>query len=129
MQNEVKFYASIEQIVYWNPEYIFCNEDGVDTYIREKDQWSMIDAVKNDHVYIMPTGISRWGHTTSIETPLAILWTAKVLYPQLCKDIDLKAYTHQFYSDLFEYELSDDQYESIIAGRGMRLEKNLEEKE
>lgn len=129
MKNEEKFFASIEQIVSWNPEYIFCNEDGVDEYIMEKDQWSMIDAVRSNRVYIMPTGISRWGHTTSIETPLAILWTAKVLYPEICKNIDLEAYTNQFYSELFEYELSKEEYDSIIAGRGMRLEKNLEDKE
>jgi iron complex transport system substrate-binding protein len=129
VQDNEKYFASIEQIVYWNPEYIFCNEDGVDQYILEKDQWSMIDAVKNNKVFIMPTGISRWGHTTSIETPLAMLWTAKVLYPDQCSSIDLKQYTMDFYSELFEYELTDEQYESIIAGRGMRLNKDLNDEE
>ena len=90
MQDNDKYYASLEQIITWNPEVIFCNEEGVDAYIREKDQWQMIDAVKNDQVYLMPTGISRWGHTTSIETPLAIMWVAKTLYPKKCESLDLK---------------------------------------
>lgn len=125
IQDNDKYYASLEQIIAWNPDVIFCNEDGVDQYILEKDQWQMIDAVKNHRVYIMPTGISRWGHTTSIETPLAMLWVAKTLYPDECKNLDLKAYTKAFYQELFEYELTDEAYDSIINGRGMRLNKDL----
>ncbi|MBF4692374.1 ABC transporter substrate-binding protein [Fusibacter ferrireducens] len=125
IQDNDKYYASLEQIIAWNPEVIFCNEDGVDQYILEKDQWQMIDAVKNHRVYIMPTGISRWGHTTSIETPLAMMWVAKTLYPEACETLDLKAYTQAFYRDLFEYELTDEAYDSIIDGRGMRLNKDL----
>ena len=127
VQDNDKYYASLEQIIAWNPDVIFCNEDGVDQYILEKDQWQMIDAVKNGRVYIMPTGISRWGHTTSIETPLAMLWVAKTLYPDACESLDLKAHTKAFYQDLFEYELTDEAYESIINGRGMRLNKDLSE--
>lgn len=129
IQDNDKYFATLEQIIYWNPQVIFCNEDGVDAYIREKDQWAAIDAVKEDRVYLMPTGISRWGHTTSIETPLAIIWTAKTLYPDLCQGLDLEARTKAFYQTLFEYDLSDDQYEDIIEGRGMRLEKDLSDKE
>lgn len=129
IQDNDKYFATLEQIIYWNPEVIFCNEDGVDTYIRDKDQWAAIDAVKNDRVYLMPTGISRWGHTTSIETPLALIWTAKTLYPDLCEDLDLKTRTKDFYRELFEYDLSDEQYDDMIIGRGMRLEKDLSDKE
>ena len=128
-QDKEKYYATLEQIVLWNPEVIFCNEDGVDGYILSKDQWQSIEAVKQDRVYVMPTGISRWGHTTSIETPLAMIWTVKTLYPELTSNLDLKKRTMAFYEDLFEYPLTDDQYEQIIAGRGMRFEKDLSDKE
>lgn len=128
VQDNDKYFATLEQIIVWNPQVIFCNEDGVDNYIRTKDQWQALEAVKNEQVYLMPTGISRWGHTTSIETPLAILWTAKTLYPEVCAALDLEAETKDFYKELFEYELSDDQYNDIIEGRGMRLEKDLSDK-
>lgn len=127
-QDKEKFYATLEQIILWNPDVILCNEDGVDGYIMSKDQWQSIEAVKNNQVYIMPNGISRWGHTTSIETPLAIIWTAKTLYPDLTEDLNLKTRTMDFYSQLFEYDLTEDEYQQIIAGRGMRFEKDLSDK-
>ena len=76
-----KHQVSIEQILIWNPDVILVNEPGAAAFIRESPKWSAIGAVKNGRVYQMPIGISRWGHPGSLETPLAILWTAKSVYP------------------------------------------------
>lgn len=84
-----KYFASIEQILLWDPEVILVNEEGVDEYILENEHWANIKAVKEKKVYKMPNGISRWGHPGSLETPLAILWTAKTLYPELFHDLDI----------------------------------------
>lgn len=121
-----KFYTTIEQILAWNPEIILCNVEGTDVYIRTQPAWQNIKAVKDNRVYLMPVGLSRWGHTTSTETPLAIAWTAKTLYPQYCGTIDLKALMRTFYHDLFEYDVTDLQIEQILNGQGMRLSKELE---
>lgn len=110
-----KYFASLEQIMMWNPEVILVNEKGVDEYIRAKDQWQSLDAVINDRVYLMPLGISRWGHPTSIETPLAILWTAKTLYPDYFEDIDLEAEARYFYKEFFEIEISEELLGDILA--------------
>ncbi len=118
-----KYFASLEQILMWNPDYILVNEDGVDEYIRTKDQWKNLNAVKNDKVFLLPNGVSRWGHPTSIETPLAILWTAATIYPDHFEDIDMKQITMNFYKDFFNYELTDDEADSILAGKGMREPK------
>lgn len=122
-----KYYANLEQILMWNPEVILCNEDGVDQYIREKDQWQCIDAVKNDKVFLLPVGISRWGHTTSIETPLAIAWVSNLLYPQYCSDIDVEGLTKEFYQKFFEYQLNSEEVEQLMSGKDMRLSKELED--
>jgi iron complex transport system substrate-binding protein len=37
--------------------------------------------VQKGEVYQIPIGITRWGHPSSFETPLAILWLMKLLYP------------------------------------------------
>lgn len=121
-----KYYTTLEQILVWDPEVIICNVEGTDEYIRTQPAWTNIQAVKNSRVYLMPVGISRWGHTTSIETPLAILWTAKTLYPDYCKDIDMDSLIREFYSTLFEFDVSDEQIKQILAGKGMRLSKELE---
>ncbi len=85
-----------------------------------------MEAVLNDDVYLLPTGISRWGHSTSLETPLAMLWALKTLYPEYSESIDLKSYTKMFYEELFEYDLTDEELESILRGVDMRRAKNLE---
>ena len=126
MQEDDKYYTTLEQILMWDPEVILCNVEGTDEYIRTQPAWENIQAVKDGRVYLMPVGISRWGHTTSTETPLAIVWTAKTLYPDYCEDIDLEALMRMFYSDLFEYDVTDEQIREILAGAGMRLSKELE---
>ncbi|WP_461204687.1 ABC transporter substrate-binding protein [Clostridium sp. DL1XJH146] len=117
------YYASLEQILMWNTDVILVNEDGVDEYILGQDQWKTLDAVKNNRVYKLPNGVSRWGHPTSIETPLAVVWTAKKLYPELFEDVNIEEITKNFYSEIFEYEIDDELVEKILIGKGMRDRK------
>lgn len=120
---ENDYYASLEQILQWNPEVIIVNEASTLDYIMNNKQWSTIQAVKNNRVYQMPIGVSRWGHFSSVETPLAVLWTAKTLYPDRFKDIDLMAETKFFYREFFNLELSDDMAAHILNGKGLRMPK------
>lgn len=120
-----KYYTTLEEILLWNPDVVLCNEDGVDKYIQENPQWKSMDAVINDKVFLMPIGISRWGHKTSLETPLAIAWTAKKLYPHKFKDLDVELLTKTFYKDLFEYDLLDKELNQLMSGKNMRFTKDL----
>ncbi|MBT3319732.1 MAG: ABC transporter substrate-binding protein [Clostridia bacterium] len=124
--DEDKYYTTLEQILMWDPQVILCNVDTTYEYINEQAAWQNMQAVKNGDVYLMPVGISRWGHTTSIETPLAIVWTAKTLYPDTFGDVNLEELMREFYSELFEYEVTDEQIVQILRGEGMRYSKNLE---
>lgn len=117
---EGKYYASLEQILFWNPDVIFCSEPGVARYIMGNDQWAALTAVKNNRVYQMPNGISRWGHPSSLETPLAVTWTAKTVYPQMFSDIDMNNEVKYFYHQFFNLNVSDDQVRQIMSGTGMR---------
>lgn len=120
---EGKYYASLEQILLWNPDVILANENGVANYILTNKQWSSLKAVKNHKVLQMPNGISRWGHPSSPETPLAVLWTAKTLYPDKFTDLDMTAETKSFYKEFFDLELSDEVVNKILFGEGMRVPK------
>ena len=75
----------------WNPEVIIANEKTAVDLILGSPQWSGIEAVQNGRVYLLPQGISRWGHAGSVETPLAILWTAKTVHPEIFADVDMEA--------------------------------------
>ena len=117
-------YVGIEQILLWNPDVILANEPGVVESIRNNPKWAPIAAVKSNRLYQLPIGISRWGHPGSLETPLAVFWTAKVLYPEKFQKIDIADETKGFYRRFFNFELTDSAIDHILRGRGMRLNKN-----
>lgn len=117
-------FASMEQILLWDPDVIIVNEEGVDHYILTNEKWASLKAVKTGKVFKIPNGISRWGHPGGLETPLAILWTVKTLYPDHFSDINLQETVQEFYARFFNYALSDDMTAQILSGRGMRIPKS-----
>lgn len=120
---EGKYFAGLEQILLWDPEVILVNEMGVDDYILTNKQWAPLQAVKTQRVYQLPIGISRWGHPSSPETPLVILWTAQTLYPDRFTDLDMVAESKNYYKEFFGLELSDEVVKNILFGSGMRAAK------
>lgn len=121
--------VGIEQIILWNPEVILANEPGVVAFIKESPKWSAVAAVAGGRVYQMPIGLSRWGHPGSLETPLAILWAVKTIYPERSRHIDMQNEIRRFYKTFFNYELSDDMIQHILIGKGMRLTKDRKKRQ
>jgi len=117
-------HVSLEQILLWNPEVIFANEPGVAETIAQNSKWSSIQAVQQKKIYQMPIGISRWGHPGSLETPLAMLWTVKMVYPNLFAGMDIKNEVKKFYREFFRLEVTDAFYEQMLSGKGMRRPKH-----
>lgn len=118
------YYASIEQILLWNPEVIIVNETTAYKLITSHPQWSGISAVQNDRVYHLPNGISRWGHPGSVETPLALLWTAKTVYPDLFSHVDMEQEVYNFYKTFFGMELDDEMIATVLRGGDLREDKD-----
>ena len=116
-------FVNIEQVLLWNPHVIIANEDGTVDAVLKNRQWSSVKAVKDRRVYRMPNGISRWGHPGSIETPLALLWTVKTIYPEYSHSIDIEKETRHFYQKFFRYNLSDETLNKILYEGGMRKPK------
>lgn len=112
-----KSYISAEELMMANPEYIFINGGDVYDYIEESPQFHSLKAYQEGKIYLLPLGISRWGHPNSVETPLVVLFIAKTLYPDLFSDINLEDEIKYFYSTMFNYDLSDEQVTNIIGGR------------
>lgn len=117
-----KSFTTLEQIYTWNPDLIICNEARVDDYILSDPKWEGLDAVINRQVYQIPVGITRWGHPTSIETPLAIMWLAQLLYPDIY-DFDIDDEIRKFYKEFYSYNISDGWIEAIKDGDNMRTPK------
>lgn len=121
--NDSEGFVNIEQVLLWNPDVIITHEDSSFETIRRNGQWSAIKAVKDRKIYRMPNGISRWGHPGSIETPLAILWTVKTIYPDKAFSIDIMKETIWFYKKFFNYELTPEMAAEVLRGKGMRKSK------
>jgi iron complex transport system substrate-binding protein len=117
------YYCSLEQVLMWDPEVIIANENSALAYIKGNPQWSGIKAVQNNRVYQLPLGISRWGHPGSVEIPLAVLWTAKTVYPEILTTVNMAEEVDNFYRTFFNFELSDEQIEKILKGEGLREPK------
>ncbi len=117
-----KAYTTLEQIYAWDPEIIICNEAQVDDYILTDPKWQGLTAVSTKQVYQIPIGITRWGHPTSIETPLALLWLAKLLYPDLFS-FDLNEKITDFYQSFFDFTPDSDLLDGMLEGDEMRTAK------
>jgi iron complex transport system substrate-binding protein len=120
---EGKYSASLEQIFLWNPDVILVNEPDVINYIASNPRWSSLKAVKGKRVYQMPIGVSLWGHSGGVETPLATMWTAQLLYPEYFKDINIKDELKDYYHRFLNYQVSDEMLDHILNAEGMRGEK------
>lgn len=112
--------VNMEQIYQWNPQKIFItnfNTATPDTLYQNSVgnyDWSAIDAVKNREVYKMPLGMYR-SYTCGVDTPVTLLWIAKAVYPELFSDIDITAETRDYYKQVFDIELTDEQAQKIFA--------------
>ncbi|MEQ8200335.1 MAG: ABC transporter substrate-binding protein [Syntrophomonadaceae bacterium] len=113
-------YASLEQILLWDPDYILVNNPDVVGYIMEHEQWRPLQAVKNQRVLPLPVGISRWGHFNSLETPLVVVWTAKTVYPELFADVDIYPIIHEFYAQFFDWDLDQATMDRMLKSQDMR---------
>ena len=115
-----KAFTTLEQIYAWDPDLIVCNEAQVDDYILTDAKWQGLRAVQEKKVYQIPVGVTRWGHPTSVETPLAILWLAALLHPDALGHLDMNSMIRDFYKRFFDYELSDAWLTAILEADSMR---------
>jgi iron complex transport system substrate-binding protein len=97
----------LEDIIKWNPDVIVCRDFVEKGQIMNNAQWSNINAVKNNRVYVNPKGIFVWC-ARSADEALQTLWIAKTLYPDKFSSLDIRQETKNFYKQFYFYNLSED---------------------
>ena len=109
---------NMEQIYAWNPDMIFITnfssvlpEDLYNNTI-EGDDWSNVKAVQEGQVYKFPLGMYRWFPPSS-DTPLALMWLAKTIQPELFADTDIDQEIKDYYVKYYNVELTDDDLQVI----------------
>ncbi|WP_459895634.1 ABC transporter substrate-binding protein [Campylobacter concisus] len=107
-----------EEIPNMNPDVIIIGRAKAPEILQkiyENPIYAGTKAVKNKRVYVNPTGVFSWDRYGA-EGALQILWAAKILHPEIFKDIDIAAETKKFYKEFLHYELSDDEVNYILNG-------------
>lgn len=85
------------------------------------EQLNSINAVANDMMFTCPTvTCPTVGHfiTGSPEIPIGILWVANKLYPGIYPEEDLAEDIRHFYNTFLNYEMTDEEVDSIVHYEG-----------
>lgn len=98
-----------EAILETNPDIIFiggtfATKECSDLLVNEK--WQNVSAVKNETIYIEPTGATAWNACTT-GYPLLVYYCFSCMYPDRV-DFDLTTMAHDFYLKYYGIDFSED---------------------
>ena len=117
--------VSMEQVISWNPDKIITNDLEFYKHVYNDSNWGKLDAVKNKEVYVSPQSPFKWfDRPVGANMIIGVPWTAKVIYPDDYKDINMVDTTKEFYSNFYHVDLSDDQAKQMLLDSGLK-ESNL----
>jgi iron complex transport system substrate-binding protein len=105
--------VSMEQVIAWNPEIVLAGGQFTPASVYGDPRWRTIRGVKNKRAYGCPEGVFLWGHGSS-ETPLFVMWLAKLLHPGLFRDIDLVKEIREYYTTFYHYQPTPEEARRII---------------
>jgi len=108
---------NLEQLLIWDPDVIIISKDetrpDIVKEVKEDPRFSDMKAIKGDEIYVCPIGTT-WWFIPSPESPLAFMWLAKSLYPNLTGDIDMERETKYFYKQFYDHDLSTEEYKAFF---------------
>lgn len=112
--------VTAEQLYSWDPDVILVDNHGgepelvLNSMYKENSKWSTLSAVQNKQLYRIPAGVFFLDKGST--TTLLVLWMAQILHPELFGDINIVEEVKYYYSEFYEYELTDEQAQNVIAG-------------
>ena len=112
--------VTAEQLYTWDPDIILVDNHGdnpelvIKSMYRENSKWATLKAVENKELHRIPSGVFFLDKGST--TTLLVMWMATLMQPELFSDIDMVEEIKYYYSEFYEYELTDDQARMIIEG-------------
>ena len=112
--------VTAEQLYSWDPDIILVDNHGglpglvMESMYRENSKWSTLSAVQNQQLHRIPAGVFFLDKGST--TTLLVLWMATILQPELFADIDMVEEVKYYYSEFYEYDLTDEQAQNVIDG-------------
>jgi iron complex transport system substrate-binding protein len=102
----------IEQIIKWNPDFIFLGRNNNTDIVMNDPKWKDIKAVRNADVHLCPAGVAWWDCCS--EGVLFMEFLARTLHPELFQDLDMIKEVKEYYHKFYRYELTDDEANRIL---------------
>lgn len=107
--------VDMEQILKWNPDYIFFATDANFETVIPDASWQSLDAIKEGHYYEVPFGPFNWmGFPPSVQRYLGLMWMAKILYPEEAT-FDLYERVNEYFKLFYHCDLSREKYDELTA--------------
>ncbi|MBN1387008.1 MAG: ABC transporter substrate-binding protein [Bacteroidales bacterium] len=112
MSNQENAFIDIEQLLIWDPDYIFLDAAGEPVWHQEIDKRVLretLGSFSSGNVYsVLPYN---W-YTTNYENVLCNTWfVGKTVYPDAFNDIDIEAKCREIYSFFLGTDVYDEMYE------------------
>jgi iron complex transport system substrate-binding protein len=109
--------VDLEQVLIWNPDYIFAadfkGEKNPYQTITTNSRWAGIKAVKEHHVYKVPSEPFSWfDHPPTINRVCGLIWLAEIFYNYPKEKA--RTQIEQFYKLFYGYELSNSEYANLF---------------
>lgn len=110
-----------EQFLEWNPEYIFIDHGGMNDgkdveeirdEIYEDKNYKNIEAVKNNNIYLSPSGVFYWD--MGLQKILLLMNVAQILHPEEFQQLDMENEVMDFYERFYEYPLTREEAGKIL---------------
>jgi iron complex transport system substrate-binding protein len=106
--------VNLEQIFAWDPDIIlisgWCGSTDVVTH---NPNWASLRAVRNGKVYLIPQGVFAWDFASG-ESPLLMIYLAKIFHPELFKNWNITDEMKKFYAEIYGKKISDSDAERIL---------------
>jgi iron complex transport system substrate-binding protein len=111
--------VSLETIMTWDPDIIIIGrgaQASLFNYITTDPIWGELRAVKEKRVYIRPENPISWFDGPPCTNQIVgIYWTIQKMYPEQTKGLDIRAKIREFYSEFYEYELSEQEITQLLT--------------
>jgi len=108
--------VSLEQLLRWNPDIIIYAASARATMdVTRMPGWQTLAAVRRGRLVVNPEGAFLWDRY-GVEEALQVQWAAKLLHPDLFRDLDMNATVRAFFSQFFDYPLSAAEATRMLDG-------------
>jgi iron complex transport system substrate-binding protein len=107
MDGDSKITVDAEQLLEWDPDYIFIVADADYTAddLMNDAQLASLTAVTEGRVYSFPSGVEPWDYPTP-SSALGQLYMASIIHPDVVTPDDFMEGAAAFYNDIFGIEIT-----------------------